>query len=176
MPWIWDDPGRTHASAAPSEERHREKSLKSGQKPTFKQRVLKSVTRVANREFVLVTYHNVGMIDWATLFWGWLSRSGIRRFMLLELDGLTCEASRALNASIPFECVNGYDLMLPAQYTDIKKASSLQDWGKSPPRLLKHGVIADLSLLPFTLFAMLCSCTPSLRCRAQKAVSLGHRD
>ncbi|KAL1515492.1 hypothetical protein AB1Y20_002116 [Prymnesium parvum] len=115
---------------APTEERAREKETPAVDRAVaFKRRVQQSITRVAGRDFVLVTYHNIGMIDWATLFWGWLDRSGVKRFMLLELDGLTCDASRALNASIAFECVNGYDLMLPKAYTAIKKASALQDWG-----------------------------------------------
>ena len=98
---------------------------------------------MAGRNFVLVTYHNIGMIDWATLFWGWLDRNGIKRFMLLELDGLTCDASRALNASISFECVNGYDLMLPKEYTNIKNAGALQDWG-APTLLHRTSYLAAI--------------------------------
>ena len=128
-----DDSRLVLLRAAPAEERAREKSASEDRAKTFKQRVQQSTTQIAGRDFVLVTYHNIGMIDWATLFWGWLDRSGIKRFMLMELDGLTCEASRALNASISFECVNGYDLMLPPEYTNIKKASGLQDWGAHPP-------------------------------------------
>ena len=98
---------------------------------------------MAGRNFVLVTYHNIGMIDWATLIWGWLDRNGIKRFMLLELDGLTCDASRALNASISFECVNGYDLMLPKEYTNIKNAGALQDWG-APTLLHRTSYLAAI--------------------------------
>ena len=112
--------------AEPTAERSQEK-VDDGR--TFQRRVRQSITRVGGRDFVLVTYHNIGMIDWATLFWGWLERSGIRRFMLLELDGLTCDASTALNASISFQCVTGNDLMLPKEYTEIKNAGAVQEWG-----------------------------------------------
>lgn len=69
------------------------------------------------------------MLDWATLFWGWLTTSGIDRFMLLELDGVTCEAAQNLNCSLQFECATAHDMMLPEEYTNIAKAGALQEWG-----------------------------------------------
>ena len=122
---------------APAEERAQEEKTENDS--TFVQRVRQSTTHVGGRDFVLVTYHNIGMIDWATLFWGWLERSGIQSFMLLELDGLTCDASTALNISISFECVTGLDLMLPEEYTEIKNAGAVQEWGVlSLPRHFTH--------------------------------------
>jgi hypothetical protein len=110
---------QAHAGAAKAASRH-----------TFAQRVERSTTKLHGRQFVLVTYHNIGMLDWAVLFWRWLRRAGIRRFMLLELDGLTCDAARRLNASLHFECASGRDMTaLPRQYTDIADASSMQEWG-----------------------------------------------
>lgn len=104
--------------------------LKHSGPSTFARRVQRSVTRMHGREFVLVTYHNVGMLDWAVLFWKWLHRAGLRRFLLLELDGLTCDAARALNCSLHFECATGRDMaMLPKAMTEIRDASSMQEWG-----------------------------------------------
>ena len=100
---------------------------------SFEERVKRSVTTLQGRSFVLVTYHNVGMLDWATLFWRWLAFAGMRRFMLLELDGQTCDAARALNSSrhVHFECATARDMrsMLPAAMTTIRSASSMQEWG-----------------------------------------------
>jgi len=107
--------------------------LKVGGERTFAQRVRRSTTYMHGRSFVLVTYHNLGMLDWATLFWQWLRAAGLRRFMLLELDGKTCDAARALNASshLHFECATARDMSatLPASYTTIQDASSMQEWG-----------------------------------------------
>ena len=49
---------------------------------------------------MLATYHNVGMMDWAVLFWKWLIASHIQRLLLLDLDGLTCAAGEPLNAPV----------------------------------------------------------------------------
>jgi len=80
---------------------------------------------------VLTTYHNIGMLDFATLFWAWLKVSEIGRFFLLELDGLTCSAARALGCPIEFECATAADMMLPREYTQIRQAGALQEWGTS---------------------------------------------
>jgi hypothetical protein len=103
--------------------------LEVGGRLTFGQRVQQSITRLHGRQFVLVTYHNVGMLDWAVLFWKWLHRAGMRRFMLLELDGLTCDAARRLNCSLHFECATARDMTLARQYIEIQHASSMQEWG-----------------------------------------------
>lgn len=103
--------------------------LKLGGRETFAQRVRRSTTRMGGRSFVLVTYHNVGMLDWAVLFWKWLHNAGLQRFMLLELDGLTCDAARELNCPLRFECATGRDMTLPRAYTEIHDASSMQEWG-----------------------------------------------
>ena len=104
--------------------------LKLGGLATFATRVQRSITQVKGRKFVLVTYHNIGMLDWAVLFWKWLHRVGIQRFMLLELDGMTCNAARALNCSLHFECATIRDMTsLPSRYTEIRDASSMQEWG-----------------------------------------------
>ena len=107
--------------------------LKRGGESTFAERVRRSVTTRHGRRFVLVTYHNVGMLDWASLFWQWLAVAGMQRFMLLELDGQTCNAARALNASrhVHFECATARDMqsVLPPAYTEIRSASSMQEWG-----------------------------------------------
>ena len=84
---------------------------------------------VGSRSVVLTTYHNIGMIDWAELFWGWLEAVGIPKFLLLELDGVTCEAARLLNCSLAFECATAADLGLPKEYTEIRKAGAVQEWG-----------------------------------------------
>ena len=98
---------------------------------SFKDRVRRSVTRAQGRDFVLVTYHNVGMLDWARLFWRWLHISGLRRFMLLDLDGKTCAAAAALNCSLHVECATGHDMasILSPAYTVIRDASRMQEWG-----------------------------------------------
>ena len=62
----------------------------------FAEAVRASVEVSAGRRVVLATYYNLGMLDWAEIFWGWLVVSGYRRLLLLDLDGLTCDASRAL--------------------------------------------------------------------------------
>ena len=106
---------------------------KQGDESSFAERVRRSVTSLHGRSFLLVTYHNVGMLDWAALFWQWLRTAGLRRFLLLELDGQTCDAARALNASrhVHFECATARDMqtILPASYTAIRGASSMQEWG-----------------------------------------------
>ena len=102
----------------------------TGRSPkSFMRKVRRSAIRVGTRDVVIATYHNIGMLDWATLFWGWLSTSGIDRFILLELDGVTCEAAQNLNCSLQFECATSQDMMLPEEYTNIKKAGALQEWG-----------------------------------------------
>ena len=55
--------------------------------------------------------------------------SGIDRFFLLELDGVTCKAARALNCSAHFECANASEMLLPPELTHVKQASALADWG-----------------------------------------------
>ena len=62
----------------------------------FAEAVRASVEVHAGRRVVLATYYNLGMLDWAEIFWGWLVVSGYRHLLLLDLDGLTCDASRAL--------------------------------------------------------------------------------
>ena len=98
---------------------------------SFMRRVRRSVVRVSGRDVVVTTYHNIGMLDWATLFWGWLATSGIDRFMLLELDGVTCEAARNLNCTLQFECATAADMMLPQQYMLGSEAGALAEWGTS---------------------------------------------
>ena len=46
----------------------------AGRSPkSFMRKVRRSAIRVGTRDVVIATYHNIGMLDWATLFWGWLS-------------------------------------------------------------------------------------------------------
>jgi hypothetical protein len=101
----------------------------AGREKTFTRRVKRSTVRLGGREFVVATYHNIGMLDWARLFWDWLLVSRIDRFMLLELDGLTCDAARALNCTLKLECATAYDMMLPREYTQIAHAGGMQSWG-----------------------------------------------
>ena len=98
---------------------------------TLSQRVRRSVTRWSGRNFVLVTYHNVGMLDWAVLFWRWLRAAGLERFLLLELDGKTCDAARAIGCPLHFECATASDMAgrLPSKFTVIRDSSSMQEWG-----------------------------------------------
>ena len=108
---------------------------------SFQRRVRRSTIRVSDRDVVVATYHNIGMLDWATLFWGWLATSGIDRFLLLELDGVTCEAARALNCSLQFECATAHDMKLPEEYTHIANSGALQEWGApafAPPTPTAH--------------------------------------
>ena len=143
--------------------------LKLGGERTFAERVRRCTTKLHERSFVLVTYHNLGMLDWASLFWQWLRSAGLRQFMLLELDGKTCDAARALNATgqLHFECATARDMAstLPAAYTAIKDASGMQEWGTNADsgyfkflrwkmaiveKLLSHGVdvlMADVDVL-----------------------------
>jgi hypothetical protein len=88
--------------------------------------------QVGGRAVVLATYHNIGMLDWANLFWGWLRASNIDRFFLLELDGVTCQAAKNLNCSVHFECATSADMLLPPELASIKQASALADWGVPP--------------------------------------------
>ena len=99
---------------------------------SFERTVRRSTMRVAGRSIVLATYHNVGMMHWATLFWGWLYASRIHRLLLLDLDGLTCGASRTLSHHTPglqIECATAADMTLGKQYILGKSASGVQDWG-----------------------------------------------
>lgn len=98
---------------------------------SFMRRVLRSTVHVSGRDVVVATYHNIGMLDWATLFWGWLATSGIDRFMLLELDGVTCEAARNLNCTLQFECATAADMKLPQQFMLGSEAGALAEWGTS---------------------------------------------
>lgn len=99
----------------------------------FERTVRRSTMNVAGRSIVLATYHNVGMMHWATLFWGWLYASRIHRLLLLDLDGLTCGASRTLRAhhtpNLQIECATAADMTLGKQYILGKSASGVQDWG-----------------------------------------------
>ena len=99
----------------------------------FERTVHRSTMDIAGRKVILATYHNVGMIHWATLFWGWLQASGIAKLLLLDLDGLTCQASRALLGShapkLQIECATAADMTLGRQYVLGKSASGMQDWG-----------------------------------------------
>ena len=99
----------------------------------FERTVHRSTMDIAGRKVILATYHNVGMIHWATLFWGWLQASGIAKLLLLDLDGLTCQASRALLGShapkLQIECAAAADMTLGRQYVLGKSASGMQDWG-----------------------------------------------
>ena len=126
-----------HAAAAPNTKGATEARGKAAGRTakSFARKVRRSAIRMGNRDVMIATYHNIGMLDWATLFWGWLTTSGIDRFMLLELDGVTCEAAQSLNCSLQFECATAHDMMLPEQYTNIAKAGALQEWGAphTPP-------------------------------------------
>eukprot|EP00965_Chrysotila_dentata_P205355 6182907-Pleurochrysis_carterae.AAC.1 len=82
-------------------------------------------------------------MDWATLFWAWLRASRIDRFFLLELDGLTCSAARNLNCSAHFECATAADMRLPKEYTEIRQASALQDWGARAHPIAYARTLAD---------------------------------
>lgn len=99
----------------------------------FERTVRRSAMDIAGRKLVLATYHNVGMMHWATLFWGWLQASGIAKLLLLDLDGLTCQASRALLGAhapkLQIECATAADMTLGRQYVLGRSASSIQDWG-----------------------------------------------
>ena len=118
----------------------------AGREKTFTRRVKRSTVRLGGREFVVATYHNIGMLDWARLFWDWLSVSGIDRFMLLELDGLTCDAARALNCTLKLECATAYDMMLPREYTQIAHAGGMQSWGATANASLKAPCVLRPSL------------------------------
>jgi hypothetical protein len=98
---------------------------------SFAERTRRCKTKsLSGREFVLVTYHNVGMLDWAVLFWRWLHSSGLRRFMLLDLDGKTCSAAATLNSSLHFECATARDMAsLSPNMRVIRDASRMQEWG-----------------------------------------------
>ena len=99
----------------------------------FERTVHRSTMDIAGRKLILATYHNVGMIHWATLFWGWLQASGIAKLLLLDLDGLTCQASRALLGvhapKLQLECATAADMTLGKHYVLGKSASGIQDWG-----------------------------------------------
>ena len=103
--------------------------------------------QVDGRDLVLATYHNIGMMHWATLFWGWLQASGVARLLLLDLDGLTCGASKALlgyHASrLQIECATAADLTLGKQYILGKTASGLQDWGAGKAAPLSQAHVRD---------------------------------
>ena len=99
---------------------------------SFAERTRRCKTKsLSGREFVLVTYHNIGMLDWAVLFWRWLQSSGLRSFMLLDLDGKTCSAAAALNSSLRFECATALDMasVLSPNMRVIRDASRMQEWG-----------------------------------------------
>ena len=53
---------------------------------------------VAGRRVVLATYFNVARLDWASLFLDSLAAIGVQRAMVLELDGVACEATRWLRS------------------------------------------------------------------------------
>ena len=89
---------------APEKEREQEAAPPGGAL-SFVERAKRCVMRKGGRDVVLATYHNIGMMDWASLFWGWLKASAIDRFFLLELDGLTCKADRPLTAVQPPCCL-----------------------------------------------------------------------
>lgn len=99
----------------------------------FEKTVRRSTMQVAGRSIVLATYHNVGMMHWATLFWGWLFANRIHKLLLLDLDGLTCGASRTLSSrhtpGLQIECATAADMTLGKQYILGKSASGVQDWG-----------------------------------------------
>lgn len=96
------------------------------------QKVRRSTMHIRQRNVVLATYHNVGMMHWATVFWGWIEAAGIDRMLLLDLDGLSCDASKTLTKmeqiSVRIQCVAARDLDLGAGYEGGKKTSSLQEW------------------------------------------------
>ncbi|KAL1526343.1 hypothetical protein AB1Y20_015057 [Prymnesium parvum] len=99
----------------------------------FAARVKRSAVQASGRDVVLATYHNVGMMHWAVLFWGWLRAAGIDKLLLLDLDGLSCAASQSLAAleqiDVRVSCVGAADLQLGAAYEGGGKTSALQEWG-----------------------------------------------
>lgn len=93
---------------------------------------------IHGRNVVLTTYHNVGMMHWAVLFWGWLQMAGINRFLLLDLDGFSCGASKALmqmhGSTIHLECAFAQDMDMGSSfYSGMKRTSGLQEWGAPVP-------------------------------------------
>ena len=108
----------------------------------FERTLRRSAMQVGGRQLVLATYHNVGMVHWATLFWGWLQVSGIAKLLLLDLDGLTCGASKTLLGlhalQLQIECATAADMTLGKQYVLGKTASGLQDWGAPHPAPLSN--------------------------------------
>ena len=98
----------------------------------FAEAVRASVEVHAGRRVVLATYYNLGMLDWAEIFWGWLVVSGYRHLLLLDLDGLTCDASRALLSAhgpplsrLNLACARAVDMALGK----LRDAGSVQAWG-----------------------------------------------
>ena len=49
---------------------------------------------------MITTYHNVGMMHWAVVFWGWLEAARLQKLLLLDLDGLTCELGLGLGLGL----------------------------------------------------------------------------
>ena len=94
-------------------------------------KVRDSAMTVEGRRVVLATYHNVGMMDWAVLFWKWLIASHIQRLLLLDLDGLTCAAGEPLNAAhapeLRIACASVAEMALPT--VQLGEAGAVQDWG-----------------------------------------------
>ena len=80
---------------------------------------------------MLATFHNLGMLDWAVLFWRWLVASSIPKLLLLDLDGLTCAAAIPLKQAhapqLRMACASVAEMELPS--VDVGSAGAVQDWG-----------------------------------------------
>lgn len=113
---------------APTSERANRPGPRDG---SFAEKVRGSAMTVEGRRVVLATYHNVGMMDWAVLFWKWLIASHIQRLLLLDLDGLTCAAGEPLNAAhapeLRIACASVAEMALPT--VQLGEAGAVQDWG-----------------------------------------------
>lgn len=113
---------------APASDRANRPGPRAG---SFAAKVRDSAMTVEGRRVVLATYHNVGMMDWAVLFWKWLIASHIQRLLLLDLDGLTCAAGEPLNAAhapeLRIACASVAEMALPT--VQLGEAGAVQDWG-----------------------------------------------
>ena len=98
---------------------------------SFERKARRSAMSVEGRQVVLATFHNLGMLDWAVLFWKWLVVSSIPKLLLLDLDGLTCAAATPLKEThapqLRMACASVAEMELPS--VDVGSAGAVQDWG-----------------------------------------------
>ena len=98
---------------------------------SFARKARRCAMSVEGRQVVLATFHNLGMLDWAVLFWRWLVASSIPKLLLLDLDGLTCAAAIPLKQAhapqLRMACASVAEMELPS--VDVGSAGAVQDWG-----------------------------------------------